>query len=376
MDEIKDIFFDVADGLTGLRKETKAWALTFKNSADAIRGMLGTVKTTIKTEEKRAKRTIASFDQIQRLQGKDVTVTTTVTSQEGALETLQKALGNMGETFKTVLMQLIKTPTDEITEVTKKWDFGDILQDVGGIFSKFSALLALLRGDTTMAAWMGMMGSGITNASSKMSAFGGVITAITTAFAGMGSTTGRVLESVAALFGSVGLWFTGKVLVPMNEGSKGAVNYFISLVNGMMKAVASAYNSVKNVLNGLFVKVPNWVPLLGGKSFGFKLPSFTAPAIPMLAQGAVLPANKPFLAMVGDQKHGTNIEAPLATIQEAVALVLDDQIGAITAGFEASVGVQREILEAVLGIRIGDELIASAGDRYRQKMAVARGGVL
>ena len=90
----------------------------------------------------------------------------------------------------------------------------------------------------------------------------------------------------------------------------------------------------------------------------------------------MLPANKPFLAMVGDQRHGTNIEAPLTTIQEAVALVLDDQISAITAGFEASVGVQREILEAVLGIRIGDELIASANDRYRQKMAVARGGVL
>ena len=42
---------------------------------------------------------------------------------------------------------------------------------------------------------------------------------------------------------------------------------------------------------------------------------------------AVLPANKPFLAMAGDQKHGTNIEAPLSTIQEAVALVMDDQIG-------------------------------------------------
>ena len=47
--------------------------------------------------------------------------------------------------------------------------------------------------------------------------------------------------------------------------------------------------------------------------------------IPKLAQGAVLPANKPFLAMVGDQKHGTNVEAPLATIQEALANVLAQQ---------------------------------------------------
>ena len=107
-----------------------------------------------------------------------------------------------------------------------------------------------------------------------------------------------------------------------------------------------------------------------------KATTFTAPQIPYLAQGAVLPANKPFLAMVGDQKHGTNVEAPLTTIQEAVALVMDDQIGAITAGFEETVRVQREILEAVLGISIGDEVIANANDRYRRKMAVARGGVL
>lgn len=46
------------------------------------------------------------------------------------------------------------------------------------------------------------------------------------------------------------------------------------------------------------------------------------PKIPMLAQGAVLPANKPFLAMVGDQKNGTNVEAPLETIKQALAEVM------------------------------------------------------
>lgn len=39
-------------------------------------------------------------------------------------------------------------------------------------------------------------------------------------------------------------------------------------------------------------------------------------ALPALARGAVLPANKPFLAMVGDQKNGTNIEAPAKLIKQ------------------------------------------------------------
>ena len=63
-------------------------------------------------------------------------------------------------------------------------------------------------------------------------------------------------------------------------------------------------------------------PEFGGKTFGFSLKTVTAPAIPYLAKGAVLPANKPFMAVVGDQRHGTNVEAPLTTIQEAVAVVL------------------------------------------------------
>ena len=46
-----------------------------------------------------------------------------------------------------------------------------------------------------------------------------------------------------------------------------------------------------------------------------------------MAQGAVIPANSPFLAMLGDQKQGTNVEAPLETIKQAVAEVLATQSG-------------------------------------------------
>lgn len=44
--------------------------------------------------------------------------------------------------------------------------------------------------------------------------------------------------------------------------------------------------------------------------------------IPKLATGAVIPANREFLAVLGDQRHGTNVEAPLATIEQAVANVI------------------------------------------------------
>ena len=53
---------------------------------------------------------------------------------------------------------------------------------------------------------------------------------------------------------------------------------------------------------------------------------------------------------------------------------MEDQTGAILRGFEASIGVQKEILQAVLGIQLGDELIGMAVSRYRRKLAVMKGG--
>lgn len=97
-------------------------------------------------------------------------------------------------------------------------------------------------------------------------------------------------------------------------------------------------------------------------------------SLPALAKGAVLPPNKPFLAMVGDQRHGTNIEAPLTTIQEAVALVMEDVIQSNIAGHEATIGVLREILEAILGIEIGDEVIGEAAARYNRRRNLRNGG--
>lgn len=79
----------------------------------------------------------------------------------------------------------------------------------------------------------------------------------------------------------------------------------------------SSSGSTKNYLNSLTNGLQNllkWLPMAFGASFGV--------AVPGLAKGAVLPPNQPFLAMVGDQKSGTNVEAPLSTIEQAVANVL------------------------------------------------------
>ncbi len=103
--------------------------------------------------------------------------------------------------------------------------------------------------------------------------------------------------------------------------------------------------------------------------------AISSPSIPYLARGAVIPPNAPFMAVLGDQRHGTNVEAPLSTIQEAVALVMDDYAAANLAGHEATVAVLKDILEAVLGIELGDGVLADAVRRHNARMAIMRGNV-
>lgn len=104
----------------------------------------------------------------------------------------------------------------------------------------------------------------------------------------------------------------------------GLIDGFELATNGIIGMFEKMINWIVNGLNKIKFDVPNWVPGIGGKTFGFNLQQvkFGRVSIPRLAQGAVIPPNREFLAVLGDQKHGTNIEAPLQTIVDAFNIAL------------------------------------------------------
>ena len=157
----------------------------------------------------------------------------------------------------------------------------------------------------------------------------------------------------------------------MTNAIKTAVNGIIGFINRMISAVVTGINAVINALNGLSFDLPD---IFGGGHVGFNISTLTAPQSPYLAQGAVIPANREFLAVLGDQSHGTNVEAPLDTIKQAVAEVMEDLQAGQMAGFEAVVSVLREILSAVYGIELTDEDVGRAVQRWQRKQAIATGG--
>ena len=122
--------------------------------------------------------------------------------------------------------------------------------------------------------------------------------------------------------------FVSDIWESITDTIETAINGIIGLVNGMISAIVDGVNGVIGVLNGFGFDVPEWAQdKLGVERVGFNIDPITAPQIPYLAQGAVIPANHEFLAVLGDQTNGTNIEAPLATIQQALAEVMEAYTG-------------------------------------------------
>lgn len=107
----------------------------------------------------------------------------------------------------------------------------------------------------------------------------------------------------------------------------GLITGFENAVNGIITLFENMINWVVAGLNSISVQIPDWVPNYGGGKFGVNLPyvRLGRVSIPRLAQGAVIPPNKEFLAVLGDQKHGTNIETPLQTMIDAFNIALNQR---------------------------------------------------
>lgn len=115
-----------------------------------------------------------------------------------------------------------------------------------------------------------------------------------------------IFQTIESIIGSAVAWISGKIQSILN---------LFSQVSTAARGMTSG--KLGSTIGGAFG---------GSRSVTYSVPYSANPAfaalsttpIPKLATGAVIPANREFLAVLGDQKHGTNIEAPLGMIEEAV----------------------------------------------------------
>lgn len=95
------------------------------------------------------------------------------------------------------------------------------------------------------------------------------------------------------------------------EGVKGI---FKGIINSISATIEYFVNHAINLINGLTGGINKITGIVGIP----EIPKIPEVHIPKLATGAVIPPNAPFVAMLGDQKHGNNIEAPEDLIRKIV----------------------------------------------------------
>lgn len=124
--------------------------------------------------------------------------------------------------------------------------------------------------------------------------------------------------------------FTGdwtKAWEGVKEIFKGIWNGVVAIVELAINGIIDGVNLLISALNTIHFDIPDWVPLIGGKSFGISIPPVSYVTLPRLAEGAVIPPNREFMAVLGDQKSGTNIETPLETMVQAFKQAMNESGG-------------------------------------------------
>lgn len=155
------------------------------------------------------------------------------------------------------------------------------------------------------------------------------------------NTLGNIMDAVKTIFGGVVDFIAGVFTADWDRAWQGVKSIFTGLWNGIVSALEGAVNLIITGVNFLIrqlnkvsFSIPNWVPAVGGKRFGFNIQQIIPISIPRLAQGAVIPPNREFMAVLGDQSSGNNLEAPESLIRKIVR--------------EESGGANTELLQAIL----------------------------
>lgn len=144
-------------------------------------------------------------------------------------------------------------------------------------------------------------------------------------------TANPILVAVVAIVAALAL-----VIANWNKIKEVAGNvcdWIVEKIQAIIQTIKDAIQSVKDFFSAIGNKVSSGISsFFGGGTSAYSLPASAAVSsysldIPALANGAVISPNNEFLALLGDQKSGVNVETPLSTMIDAFNAALDARGG-------------------------------------------------
>lgn len=280
---------------------------------------------------------------------------------------------------------LAQTAWDGIAAVWSSlagWFYDNVITPISGAFAPLWEMVGILANDAyvvLVAIWGAVVEWFRTNVTDPLAVL------FTEIWQSIGASAQQAWDAIAAVFSGLATWFEANVISPLRNSFsgvgdglktafgdalefvrlqweqtftgifdfvKGMINGLIDLINGMLSGFAEGFNGIIATLNTAGAVIPGWT----------EIPEVSAPQIPRLAKGGVIPANSQFLAVMGDQRAGTNIEAPEALIRQIVS----EEIGNMQANIQISfagdlAALVRELKPYVdrENVRVGGSLVKS-----------------
>lgn len=288
-----------------------------------ISTVLNTIKTTFSTIFESIKNTVTTiFNAIKTFITTTInTISTTISTVLNVIKTtFSTILESIKNTVTTVFNAIKSTITTIINAVSTT-----ISTVLNSIKTTFSTILESIK--TTVNTIFNAIKSTITTI------MGTIQSGISTALSSIKTTWSNMWESMKTTVINIfnGIW----------SSIKGVINSIIGGIEKMANGVINGLNGMIRALNKLSFDVPDWVPEIGGKTFGFNISTIGNISIPRLAKGGVV--DQATLAMVGEA--GQEAVVPLenntgwmdkvaARIGEIISMNLRAIIGEMDAGEE------------------------------------------
>lgn len=223
------------------------------------------------------------------------------------IELFQSIYDNVIEPIITPFLEMLSWLWDEHLSglVEKVGDFiGKLVNGALEIYNNFIQPIVTWLLDKLAPAWAFL-------SSSVIGVLGSIWAVVSDVFGSIIGILGGIIDFITGIF--TGNW---------EKAWNGVKDIFKNIVDGLVGIFKFPINLIIDGINSFIsglnkVKIPDWVPLVGGKGIDI-------PKIPKLAQGGYFPANQPQLAIVGDNTRESEIVTPESKIYDQVSKAIRD----------------------------------------------------
>lgn len=253
-------------------------------------------------------------------------------SQVKLPDNVQAGLTKIGEALRSIIESLKRIWDSPIVQFIVKTVLYVAMQRIAWILSSVGLVLEGIADILDGNVWEGIkkVGRGLLD---LINPIGGLQDGFKSLWEKVASGALSAWEGIKNAFKSVPEWFQGKfrdawqkvkdvfstggrIWSGIKEGIESTFRTVVNaIIRGMNAIIAVPFNKINSMLNTIrnahFLGISPFQNMWG-------VNPLPVPQIPMLARGAVIPANRQFLAVLGDQRNGNNLEAPESLLRQIV----------------------------------------------------------